>query len=36
MINVVEDARERGEALTRAFDLAGTLLAVSAMLGLRI
>ncbi|TVQ96448.1 MAG: DNA phosphorothioation-associated putative methyltransferase [Desulfovibrionales bacterium] len=33
VINVVEDPRERGEALTRAFGLAGTVLAVSAMLG---
>lgn len=33
VINVVEDPRERAEALSNAFDLAGTVLAVSAMLG---
>ncbi|WP_052813168.1 DNA phosphorothioation-associated putative methyltransferase [Desulfonatronum thioautotrophicum] len=33
VINVVEDPQERSEALSRAFDLAGNVLAVSAMLG---
>jgi len=32
VINVVEDPRERAEALSNAFDLAGSVLAVSAML----